>query len=135
MRAFKIVTLIGAFSLGLFAFTMIDQSKDWEIPAKYQKMKNPTNPKDAEGLAIGKDLYNQHCKSCHGKAGLGDGPKAAEVEGDLGDFSTKAFQAQADGVVFYKSYIGRDDMPNFEKKIPDQEEMWFVINYMRTMGK
>jgi len=135
MRAFKIVTLIGAFSFGLFAFTMIDQSKEWEIPAKYQKMKNPTNPKDAEGLAIGKELYNQHCKSCHGKTGLGDGPKAAEVEGDLGDFSTKAFQAQADGIMFFKSYIGRDDMPNFEKKIPDQEEMWYVINYMRTMGK
>ena len=48
MRAFKIVMMIGVFSIGLFAFSLIDQSSDWEIPAKYQKMTNPTNPKDAE---------------------------------------------------------------------------------------
>ena len=135
MRVFKIAIILGVFSLGLFAFTVADLSGDWEIPAKYQKMKNPTNPKDAEGLSIGKELYDTHCKSCHGKSGLGDGPKAEEVDGDLGDFSSKEFQAQSDGVLFYKSYIGRDDMPNFEKKIPDEEEMWFVINYMRKMGK
>lgn len=135
MRKIKFAVLIGVFSLGLLAFNSTDQGKDWEIPAKYQKMKNPTDAKNAEGLAIGKELYAKHCKSCHGKAGLGDGPKAAEVKGDLGNFSKKEFQAQTDGVLFYKSYIGRDDMPNFEKKIPDQEEMWFVINYMRTMGK
>lgn len=135
MKSIKFLTLVTAVSLAFMAFTFIDQSNDWEIPAKYQKMTNPTDPTDEEGLDIGKDLYMKHCKSCHGKEGLGDGPKAAEVEGDLGDFSSEEFHAQKDGVIFYKSYIGRNDMPNFEKKIPDEEEMWFVINYMKTMAE
>ncbi|MDZ7614494.1 MAG: hypothetical protein U5K51_12915 [Flavobacteriaceae bacterium] len=47
---------------------------------------------------------------------MGDGTKAKEVEGDLGDFSSAEFWAQSEGAIFYKSYIGRKDMPNFEKE-------------------
>ncbi|MBT8258945.1 MAG: cytochrome c [Bacteroidia bacterium] len=112
------------------AFNSSEQEK-WVVPEKYEKMKNPTNPK--EDLDIGKSLYNKHCKSCHGKEGYGDGPKAADQEGDLGDFSTSEFQSQSDGALFYKSYIGRDDMPNYEKKIPDTEDVWLIVNYLRTL--
>ncbi|NNK88290.1 MAG: cytochrome c, partial [Flavobacteriaceae bacterium] len=65
--------------------------------------------------------------------GYGDGQKAADQEGDLGDFSTPEFQAQSDGAIFYKSYIGRGDMPNYEKKIPDTEDVWLIVNYVRTL--
>jgi mono/diheme cytochrome c family protein len=95
-------------------------------------MKNPTVADD-ENIAIGKNLYSKHCKSCHGKEGLGDGPKADEVDGELGDFSSEEFHSQSDGAIFYKSYIGRDDMPNYEKKIPDEEDMWYIVNYMKTL--
>lgn len=135
MRTPKLVAIIGLFSFGLFAFSSSQSGEEWAVPAKYQKMTNPTDASDDEGLAIGKDLYNKHCKSCHGKEGLGDGPKAKEVKGDLGDFSSAKFQKQSEGAIFYKSYIGRDDMPNFEKKIPSQEDMWFVVNYIRTMAE
>ena len=47
-------------------------------------MKNPTDPEVDK--SIGKSLYSKHCKSCHGKTGLGDGTKADEVDGELGDF-------------------------------------------------
>ncbi|MGB5647658.1 MAG: cytochrome c, partial [Muriicola sp.] len=117
-------------SLVLFAFTSEIQDK-WVVPDKYISMKNPTDPK--VDLNIGKSLYDKHCKSCHGKEGYGDGPKAAELEGDLGDFSSEEFHAQTDGEIFYKSYIGRKDMPNYEKKIPVEEDMWLVVNYMRTL--
>ncbi len=130
----SVLGIIGLL-LGLSAFSFFDQNKDWEIPAKYQKMSNPTDPDDEEGLEIGEELYMKHCKSCHGKEGYGDGSKAKDLDGDLGDFSSEEFQAQKDGVIFYKSYIGRGDMPNFEKKITDQEEMWFVINYVRSLGE
>ena len=133
----SILSIVGVLGLllGLTAFNFYDQSEDWEIPAKYQKMTNPTDPEDEEGLEIGEDLYNQHCKSCHGKEGYGDGPKAKDLDGDLGDFSSEEFHEQKDGVIFYKSYIGRNDMPNFEKKISDPEEMWFVINYLKTLAE
>ena len=104
---------------------------DWKVPAKYLTMKNPTNPK--VDLAIGKSLYSKHCKSCHGDEGYGDGPKADDMKGDLGDFSTKAFQAQSDGALFYKTSFGRDDMPAFDKKLSLDEDRWLIVNYMRTL--
>lgn len=130
MKTVRILIIIAIVSFAFYSFTD-EVQEEWVVPEEYEKMKNPTDPK--VDLAIGKSLYNKHCKSCHGKEGYGDGPKADEVEGDLGDFSSEEFHAQSDGAIFYKSYIGRDDMPNYEKKIPDEEDMWLVVNYMRTM--
>ena len=109
----------------------VSSSNNWEIPAKYKTMKNPTDP--AIDLSIGKSLYSKHCKSCHGSEGYGDGPKADEMKGDLGDFSSKMFQAQSDGELFYKTTFGRDDMPEYIKKMPDDEDRWLVVNYMRKL--
>lgn len=130
MKTFKILLIISIISFALVSFTSVVQD-EWVVPEKYEKMKNPTDPK--VDLAIGKSLYSKHCKSCHGKEGYGDGPKAEEQEGDLGDFSTAEFQSQSDGALFYKSYIGRNDMPNFEKKITDEEDVWLIVNYIRTL--
>lgn len=126
----QIVLMLCVVSLALFAFTSEFQ-EEWVVPEKYVNMKNPTDP--SVDLNIGKALYNKHCQSCHGKEGYGDGPKAAGLKGDLGDFSSEEFHAQTDGEIFYKSYIGRYDMPNYEKKIPDEEDMWLIVNYMRTL--
>ena len=130
MKTIKFLLIMGVVSFTFYSFTSIVQEK-WVVPDKYVNMKNPTDPK--KDLNIGKSLYDKHCKSCHGKEGYGDGPKAAELKGDLGDFSSEEFHAQTDGEIFYKSYFGRDDMPNFEKKIPYEEDMWLVVNYMRTL--
>ena len=132
MKTIKFLLIIGVVSFTFYSFTSIVQEK-WVVPDKYANMKNPTDPK--KDLNIGKSLYDKHCKSCHGKEGYGDGPKAAEMKGDLGDFSSEKFHQQTDGEIFYKSYIGRDDMPNFEKKIPYEEDMWLVVNYMRTLAE
>jgi mono/diheme cytochrome c family protein len=131
MKTNKVIMIIGIISFGLFSFNKITQ-EEWKVPAKYEKMKNPTEANRAN-IAIGKSLYSKHCKSCHGATGLGDGTKADNLEGDLGDFSSEEFQSQSEGALFYKSYIGRKDMPNFEKKIPDTEDVWLIVNYMRTL--
>ncbi|WP_166960998.1 c-type cytochrome [Yeosuana marina] len=130
MKTVKLLMVIGVLSVALLAFTKVEQDK-WVVPAKYENMKNPTNPK--EDLSIGKSLYDKHCKSCHGKEGYGDGTKADGLKGDLGDFSTAEFQSQSDGALYYKTTIGRDDMPEFTKKIPDDEDRWLIVNYMRTL--
>ena len=90
---------------------------------------------DAGSLATGKTLWNQHCASCHGKTGLGDGTKATQLETTPPDFSKAAFQSQTDGAMFFKTSEGRDDMPSFKKKIPDQEDIWALVNYMRSFKK
>jgi len=132
MKTIKILTMVGILSLVFYSFTSFVQD-EWVVPDKYIKMKNPTNPKD--DIAVGKSLYDKHCKSCHGKEGYGDGTKAEGLKGDLGDFSTEEFQSQSDGALYYKTTIGRGDMPEFTKKIPDDEDRWLVVNYMRTLAE
>lgn len=130
MKTVKLVMIIGVISLALVAFTKVDQDK-WVVPAKYKTMKNPTDPK--VDMSIGKTLYDKHCKSCHGKNGYGDGTKADGLKGDLGDFSSEEFQKQTDGELFYKTTFGRDDMPEYSKKLPQDEDRWLIVNYMRTL--
>ena len=123
---------IGLFMLGMLAFTA-PNADDWEVPAKYKSMENPYAGDDEDG--IGEDLYKQHCRSCHGKEGYGDGTKAGELETELRYLTSEAVQAQSDGELYYKSIIGRDEMPNFEKKIRGEEDRWMVINYLRSLAE
>ena len=132
MKTLKMLLIAGIVSFAFYSFTTIVQDK-WVVPEKYVNMKNPTDP--SADMAIGKSLYSQHCKSCHGKEGYGDGPKAKDQKGDLGDFSSSDFQAQTDGELFYKSSFGRDDMPEYTKILPDDEDRWLIVNFMRTLAE
>jgi mono/diheme cytochrome c family protein len=134
-KYFLSTVMLSAFALILFTAYVPRMSNDpWVVPEKYKKMKNPV-ASDKESIAAGKALYTKHCKSCHGSKGLGDGTKAAQLKTRCGDFSTADFQAQSDGSILYKTSEGRDDMPSFKKKIPEQEDIWSVINYLRTLKK
>ena len=66
---------------------------------------------------------------------MGDGPKAAQLKTDPRNFSQAAVQKDSDGAFFYKISEGRDDMPSFKKKITDDEDIWNIVNYMRTLKK
>ena len=130
MKTLKFLTVIGVISFTLFSFTSFVQ-EEWKVPEKYINMENPIDPKVDKN--IGKSLYSKHCKSCHGREGYGDGSKADELEGELGDFSSEEFQEQTDGTLFYKTTFGRDDMPEYTKKMPDDEDRWLIVNYIRTL--
>lgn len=123
-----IMSLLMSYSLERTPITQ----DPWPVPEKYEKMKNPVAA-DKESLAFAKSLYTKHCKSCHGKEGLGDGPKAEQLDTPSGDFTSEEFQGQSDGSLFYKTVEGRDDMPGFTKKIPEAEDIWALVNYMRTL--
>lgn len=125
---------IALFMLPLLSFSGLIQGGPWTVPDKYEKMKNPVKS-DEGSLAEGKELYSKHCQSCHGKKGMGDGPKAANLETECGNFTKPDFQKQTDGALFYKISEGRHDMPSFKKKIPDQEDIWKLVNYVRTLKK
>ncbi len=105
--------------------------KDWSVPDAAKKVKNPVKSSD-ENLQAGKALFTKHCKSCHGALGKGDGPKSNELNTPCGDFTEKKFQSQTDGELFYKIQKGKEDMPSFEKKITAENDIWTIINYVRT---
>jgi len=132
----KLIAAGAVLALGFMcvAFTLKQQPKPWNVPAKNAKAVNPvkTSP---ESIAESKSLWIKHCQSCHGKQGLGDGTKAAQLKTEPGDFSKTVVQSQPDGALFYKISEGRDDMPSFKKKIPDQEDIWGLVNFIRTLKK
>ncbi len=135
MKNLKTVSVILLATFSMVSFTVLIQAKIWEVPAKYKSTKNPTDCKDKDNMTEGKAQFTKQCTSCHGKKGLGDGSKAPELKGDLGDFSSAKFQKQTDGELFYKMTEGREDMPSFKKKIPSDEDRWLVVNYLRTLKK
>ena len=132
MKKISLLLLIVVF-ITTASFTLL-QTKPWNVPADKAKIVNPVKS-NAGSIATAKTFRSQHCASCHGKTGLGDGTKAAQLDTTPPDFSKAATQGQSDGSLFYKTAEGRDDMPGFKKKIPDQEDIWSLVNYMRTFKK
>jgi len=129
-----IAFLITAFAATAFTFKGNDDKKPWPVPDAAKNKKNPV-ASNAASIAAGKELWSTHCKSCHGAKGLGDGNKAAQLKTEPGDFSKSDTQAQTDGALFFKISEGREDMPSFKKKVPDDEDRWNLVNFTRTLKK
>lgn len=99
------------------------------------KLKNPV-PVNAASIATGKKIYTASCVSCHGETGKGDGKMAAEMNPkppDLSDASWK--HGSSDGEIFTLIRDGAKGTPMraFASKMTPQE-MWSVVNYIRTLG-
>jgi mono/diheme cytochrome c family protein len=134
----KSLVIILAIITGITAFGFIsitiEQPKPWLVPDADKNKVNPINA-DASSIADGKALWGTHCQSCHGKKGLGDGPKSDQLKTEPGNFSKESTQSQTDGSLYYKIVKGRDDMPGYKKKIPESDDIWSLVNFMRTMKK
>jgi len=133
LKQILFLTLVLVLGITFSAVAQQQKGKAWEVPAKFKAIKNPVKADDANKNA-GKMLYNKNCASCHGKNGLGDGPKARGLETFPGDFSKGDYQNQTDADQFYKTKFGRGEMPKYEGKI-DDEGIWQIVNYMRTFKK
>lgn len=117
----------------LLGATLMAQPKPWVVPANFKSMKNPVAVSDASTKA-GQVLYAKTCAACHGKTGLGDGPKAKSLKTAATNFSKAESQNQTDGEHFYKTKTGRGDMPKYEGKLSD-DDIWNIVNYVRTFKK
>ncbi len=100
--------------------------------ARASRRANPV-PADAAAIAAGKALYTQHCFSCHGVAGRGDGPAAKDLERSPGDLSKPAMWDQTDGALFWKLTEGKKPMPTFAT-LTTETQRWQIIDYVRTLA-
>ena len=127
--------LLFVFSIAMmiFATAVAQQPKPWVVPDKDKNMKNPVAVNDAS-IKAGQALYVRNCTACHGKTGLGDGPKSKVLKTGMTAFTTAEFQNQSDGELFYKTKTGRGDMPKYEGKLPDND-IWNIVNYTRAFKK
>jgi mono/diheme cytochrome c family protein len=144
MKTYILMLVVVTFVIGTLSF--IQPKKDpWKVPEKYEKMKNPIVPDEAS-IKAGNAIYTQHCTSCHGTKGIGDGKKAQHLSKAPTDFTSAEFQKQTDGALLYKIYFGHRDMPGFKDRIPDNDDViensfgktrspGDLINYLRTYAK
>src|SRR5262245_53393195 len=87
-----------------------------------------------ENVERGKHLYFEHCATCHGQKGKGDGPSArlhaARTTRPPHDLTNPAVQStMADGEIFWKLTVGyrRDGkvvMPAYEVLVPEADDRW-----------
>ena len=130
---FLALALIIASGLSMSLQAQTKAKKPWTVPDASKNMKNPKKS-DKETISAGKANYEKFCKSCHGAKGLGDGPKSKTLDTPCGDF-TKDLTSQSDGDLCYKIKEGRDDMPSFKKKIPDDNDVWGIVVYLRSLAE
>ena len=131
MKTMKL--FFAAATVLILSATLVAQPKPWVVPANFKSMVNPIAKSDASTTA-GKTLFSKTCAACHGKTGLGDGPKAKSLKTVATDFSKAESQNQTDGEHFYKTKTGRGDMPKYEGKLSD-DDIWNIVNYVRTFKK
>jgi mono/diheme cytochrome c family protein len=111
---------------------------DWKAPAAERARANPV-PVSPMAVARGRTLYQKHCDSCHGPTGKGDGRNADE-ERPPHDLTNAALQKKmTDGEAFWKVSTGRREdgeviMPAFANKIPEEEDRWKLVHYIRTFA-
>lgn len=130
MRTYSKIGLV-AFVLLLFIPLLAQTS--WEVPENYHNMSNPYQDDDAS-LIVAKSIYKQHCKSCHGRTGKGDGSAAEKLSTPCPDLTTSNIASQTDGDLFYKITMGRNQMPGFKKILADDEDRWILVNYIRSLN-
>jgi mono/diheme cytochrome c family protein len=135
--------IVGAFGIALIgrehpsafrAPAEASAQQRWNVPESAKRMKNPIRA-TADSIRKGKSLFAEHCAMCHGEGGTGDGPMADALETKPADLTDRArMNAQSDGELFWKIATGNPPMPDFEKAL-SREEIWHVVNYLRTLAR
>jgi mono/diheme cytochrome c family protein len=132
-RPIFIASLVTALAVVLAASALPHDPDDWRVPDAAKKMKNPVPRTDA-AIAAGKDIFVGHCVKCHGETGEGDGPEAMNFEEMPSDLTDgRMMNKMSDGEIFYKISEGRKPMPDFKKKLTD-EQRWQVVHFVRTLA-
>ena len=85
------------------------------------------NPQD------GKRIYAKHCGSCHGEAGLGDGP-TARLTGIKPANLPVAVREKSRAEIVGTISKGRQAMPAFRRILTDAERE-AVYQYLRTLAE
>src|SRR5438270_341684 len=110
-----------------------ESKEKWVAPAAEAGKKNPV-PVNDSSLAVGQKVYLQRCVGCHGKAGNGDGPDAADLGIHPAKLSDPATREQTDGELFWKVTVGKKPMPSYRSRLSPTDR-WSVINYLRTLAR
>lgn len=105
------------------------------IPAFPTTYARPPIAYEAESVAVGAALFQQHCVLCHGFTGRGDGPGAAGLVPPPADLTAAHTSDHTMGDMFW--WVGHgmppSAMPAFES-ILNEKDRWEIINYVMALS-
>ena len=133
--------LIAVFVLGALVLTACGSpaastTKRPTPPSDYASKTNPVAG-NADAIAKGKDQYTALCQSCHGAAGLGDGPAGSALNPKPGNLQT-AVKETNDAYLYWRISEGgamdpfKSSMPA-QKAVLKEEQIWPIISYVKTL--
>ena len=123
---------IGALAVAVVALVVVAACRppgitDFPVPACAAAGNCPENPcPDSEDvLKDGEQVYLTTCATCHGYAADGFGPQYQLYSPRPASFKLDEFQAQADGVIFMKAWLGNttiegDDIGDVPHSLPQE---------------
>jgi mono/diheme cytochrome c family protein len=96
-----------------------------KAPEKARAKRNPFET-DPEAIAAGRNLFEQHCAECHGKAG--DGSRKAP------SLRAEEVQSAAPGAIFWivTNGVVRRGMPVWSK-LPEPQR-WQLVSFIKSLG-
>jgi len=95
----------------------------------------PSIPYQTISVAAGAALFQQHCVTCHGRSGHGDGPAAASLPAPPADLTEPHTAYHTAGDIFWWLTYGKPPgiMPGFAQVL-SEDDRWDVINYLRVLS-
>jgi putative copper export protein/mono/diheme cytochrome c family protein/peroxiredoxin len=128
-RWLSAVAALATVSGGLIVATSISIDA---YPTTYRR---PAIAYQTISIANGMTLYHESCAMCHGKAGYGDGPAAAELNPKPADLTARhATDHTAGDLYWWLSHGVRGSaMPGFKESLTE-DERWDVINFLRALS-
>ena len=95
----------------------------------------PTVAYTAASIARGHALYREHCASCHGVGGAGDGPAAASAIRRPADLIGRRTADRTAGDLFWWLTHGASGLPlhGFGNRL-SPEQRWDAVNFLRTLA-
>jgi mono/diheme cytochrome c family protein len=110
----------------LFAFASV------QFSVSAQDKTNPVKP-SPESLAKGKKTYNIDCAMCHNANG--DGKNDMDIK-NVPDLTDPGIQSKAtDGQWFEVLQKGTGDMPPEGPRAKNNDDLWNLVNYCRSLKK
>ncbi|MCP4362763.1 MAG: c-type cytochrome [Chloroflexi bacterium] len=100
--------------------------------ASYLEQSNPYTAADADALANGQVLFDEHCTRCHEENGKG-AEGLSYIPPDLTSADVQTALQEDSGKYLCLLSEGFGEMPHFKRKMND-DEIWQVLTYAATLG-
>jgi copper resistance protein D len=119
----------------MFVIGVLVASNALSIDAYPTTYARPSVAYNAISVANGMLLYRESCAVCHGIAGYGDGPAAADLKPKPADLTARHTASHTVGDLYWwLSYgIRATAMPGFKESF-NEDERWDLINFLRALS-